>query len=881
MREESAQQSLEDGFVRTSSAEIRARQAERGGENDTPPDDTPPPPEPSDEVSGEPQQDPESDASESLEQADEGVTGDAGADDAKYRSIDDVARRHAADNGAPPEPPQQQRPKRKARGGKKKRSSRKRGTSAEPAPPTPVEETGVYARSSVPTVQVRTAMDEVPYEGDPSRDPGVVSVGPIEPAEDEQFPDMSGSEVRQPANLTDICRLYRLGRGDGDCFLRVERKKPPSYQGTPVSGYIGKIRRPIDEAEFRDMAGGGLYELVVHGPNPRGDINPYTGTVEIKPLTKPIRIEMPGRPHFVNFDDDDEAAGRQNDMQGWDPMERRGRTVPATSADAQMYSTSVKMIQDTVNKTAQEKEKLQEKLDQLSNRPPVEPHLVDAFRETSREQVSAVRESAKTTVDMLREQVAARDQKIDRLESKLDELTQSKQGESAREYDGVARLVSALNPTRDTSGDVQRIYDQHTREVDRIREQHDRAMQQLRDSYDDRMRSKDEELRRAAEHYDKREQQLRDEAVRRERELKEEQQRRERDLKEHYDSIIARQKDDHIRELEQLKRQEELVRETHKVSYETRIANAEERARLAHEEAERAREQAEKKGNLPEMIEEYGSVAEILGYKKGAGEDAAPQDWKEWLAKSVGNAFENLPTILERVGDTMQSRAQMMQSQTEAMRVAAASRALPAPQQRPAQRPQRGTIRGQGGVPATVQRPTGWATEDGVPSRHVPAPAPDMRPDQKPPPTEDELRRAEAERQHQAVHGGGGEPPGAGAATQAPPTPHVPPETRMAPSNGQALGASLPPGAADQMRQGFEMAFNQGTEPAEVARDLREAWGDPMLQNILGSVTVDQLVETLSQDPKAATSPLLTREGTAWFRQVWAEGERLLQDNTQ
>ncbi len=109
--------------------------------------------------------------------------------------------------------------------------------------------------------------------------------------------------MTQPANLTDICRDYRVGRNVADCFVRVERKKPYSWQGVQCVGYMGKIVSPLTEAGFKYLVGGGTYELVVYGPDPRGKPNAFSGQPIRTALTKTIKVHHPGRPKFIDLDE--------------------------------------------------------------------------------------------------------------------------------------------------------------------------------------------------------------------------------------------------------------------------------------------------------------------------------------------------------------------------------------------------------------------------------------------------------------------------------------------------------------------------------------------------------------------------------------------------
>lgn len=845
----------DEELVRTTSAEIRERQRERRAVDDDPAAEG--------DAGGAEDDSVQPDSEPTAPFDDAGPSDDDAPEPAELRSIDDVAARHP-----PSDPPSDGPPKKTERRGRKKKSQRK-GKKENGAAPrgTPIEETGIIADSNIAEFEVQTSEDAVPGIDGTGADRHVISVGPIEPAEDLQFPDLAGSELKQPTNLTDICRIFQIGQGDRACHIRVERKEPKTYQGSQIAGYLGKIRRPIDEAEFRDMAGGGTYELVVHGPDPMGRVNPYSGAIEIKPLTKPVRIQMPGQPHFVDFDEDDSPPGRAPMHQGWDPTERRGRVVPTTSAEASVFKEMSGLVRDHLKDTKEERDKLREQAFSQKG-PSVDTGVVEFLRDSARTGIDAVKETGKTTVELLRQQLEDVRKENEAYRNKLDEERRERATSSSNDLNGMASLVQALSPSRDTSGDLQRIYDQHIREMDRAKEHHERAIEALRSAYDDRIRSKDEELRRTQEYYEKRSEEQRREADRREQLLKDDFERRERALKESYDATVARMKEDHLRELDNLKGREEVVRETNKVAWETRIATAEERARVAEQEAQRAREQAEKKADIAGQLEEYSQVAELLGFRKQDGEDT-PKDWKERLAQSVGQAMENLPTLFERAGEAFQHRADATRAQTEAMRTAAsvqAGRQPPGPQVR---RPPGRVIRGQGGAPVNVPaRPAGWATDDGIAPRTVGAGTPaEVRPEQKPPPTDEDAVRAQAHTDHERMHGQ--HPPA--FPTPAPSQPVS--EQVPAPRSGPGLSPEM----AEQVRKGLEQAFTAQEEPADIAQQLLQAWGPTMLSGIVSTISIEQLIEAVSEDPAAASSPLLTRDGLAWFRRVWAESQSLVQ----
>ncbi len=866
----------QDGLVRTSSAEIRARQAAAVVDDEEEPPATPRTA--SREVEGEPAvqasegpDDPDDGQPETTEEAEPAAeTASDSEPDAEpdpdgepaqqsLSSLDDVAKKHAGGK--------------KVRSKKKRTRRKPRREEREDPPATPIEQTGMLEPTSV---RVRTTEDAVPNEETPTSDPSMVAVGPIEPEEGEQFPDLSGSAMRQPANLSDICRLYRIGQDDAACYLEVQRKEPKSIHGQPSRGYIGKIRRPMSEAEFKDMAGGGAFELTVYGPDPRGTRNPWTGAPEKKRLTKPIRLEIAGTPQIVDFDEDDILApGRKADdmHSGWSPMERR-RPGPVTSAEASVASSNANLISDLVKASMKNEAELRKEVKEASGRPGTDPAIIDAFKESSKDSIEAVRQTAHATQRLYEQRLNERDREIEEMRQELKAM-RDRPAESG--LDGVAKVLAAIKPPENASSDINRVYEQHRDEVRRIIEGHREEVRNLRASYDDKLKSKDEELRRLEEHQRARESDLRESADRRERDLKEEFERRERALKESHSAEIERLRADHTRELENVRRQEELMRQTTQTSWENKVAMAEERARLAEQRAEEERNRAEEKADFATQLSELQQNAELLGLRKG-GDDNPPQDWKERLSQAVGNAFENLPDLVQQIGSTIDKRRQMVATEAEAMRTAAAARALP--QQRPQQRPGARNIRGAGGQRVAVQRParpTGWTTEEAVPGRQAAPTEPELRPEQRPPPTEEDRLRQEAERAHheqQQRLATEGAAPRAEQAVQ--PSGPPPQQSPPLPSNGGARHTAIPPGMVQSFRVPLEQAFTQGASPEEVADGLRQTFGPEQLQTVLRTVSVEDLITALSEDPSGASSPLLSRDGTTWFRQVWDAGARMV-----
>jgi Skp family chaperone for outer membrane proteins len=784
----------------------------------------------------------------------------------EHERIEDVARAVAArDDGVAPPP--ERPPQRYVRRAPKPRP--------EALPPTPIEEAGISLEPDPPApdangVRIYTAQDEVPAdESDPLKRDGVTYES-IEPEEGMQFPDQSGALRRPPANLTDICREYRIGPGDVDCYIRVERKEPKVWQGVAAVGYLGCIREPIAEGDFRDLVGGGKYELVVYGPDPRGVVSPFSGTVEIKPLTKPIVVHHPGRPRFMDFDRyfgrREEAEDERNDvMIGYE-----GRRVglgrgDATSADAKIHADSLNFARSELDAKRVENEKLRAEV----NRDPATPAVVKAIENSARAGVEAVEKTSTASMAMLERQLQDRDKQIDELRRELRDLatharTQPPSDKSA--WDAFASLSSAALQSRGSdpaaaaelarqhAAEMTRQHDAHQREMDRVLGAHSRELETLRSRSEQMLTTKDAELDRMRSQYEQRERDIRTEFERREASVRDESRRREDDLDKRQRERLETLVDGHKRELESLKRQEELIRETHKTTYETRLAAADERIRTAKEEAERARKEAEDKDDLAGQLEKLSTQAELMGYSKGSENE--PQTWQERLVDVLGQGIQNLPGVFDSASRTFAARQEAIQASVQAMRLAReqqSPRVLPGQQQ---QRP---------GAPPPGARPPGpppaarrfWATEDGVPFQSAARPTEaEVRPEQRP------------------------EPVGGAAAPQAPPPasaaaapPPMPPPPRAAPPGPVVI----PPAMLLQIRTMLEDNYNQGTLPADFAQAMYQEIGPDQLGQLIRSMSPEILLNALSDDPAGAASVLLTREGRQWFKSVWSIGLSLVE----
>jgi hypothetical protein len=717
----------------------------------------------------------------------------------------------------------------------RERQERKKAAEPPPAPP----ETPIH-----------TAYSPEPDEEDEPELRESMSFGEIEPAEGEEFPDTAGRGP--PRNLTDICATYPLGNGLH--YIRVERQKPQMYLGVPCAGFLGEIRRPTTEREFQGRYGGGTYKLIVYGPDPRGRHDPVTTQPIIKALTKEIPFIVPGLPARATIGG--MAEGR-SDMQMYD----RGRgSLPATSAEAAIHRDALHVTHEMLKEERNERRTIE-----------AEARRAPAVAEPI---VGAIREAAKETSDILRDQLAderrraddairKRDDELRALRQEIDKLMR-RPTEASEAWSALSQVAGALAPGRSSSEELTRIHDAHRHEILRLEDQHKRELDEHRRSAEDRIRilqdamEKDRErgrveLKEEKERAERRERDLKDQFDQRMRDKEAELERRLKDMEERNRHETERLRQDHDRELKSIERQNELIRTTEKQSLEGQVRSLKDRIELLKEEVDKAREESESKGDFVENLVKFEKQAEALGFSKRDADE--PRTWQERIADAVGKALQNADKIVAGVADVAKSRAQQAQG--------AQAPQLPAPQRQPPQQqmPPGRVIRGPGGQPQPARR-TPWSTEDismgtRQPGRQtsvqagahaIPEPPPQPpRPAQPPP------------------------PPAAVQATA--PTEQPPPPTQ--PGQPVVQQVAVDPVMLEQFRLWAETEIDAKADPAQFAVEFVTRIGSAAAHQVLSVVKIEQLFDALSQTKETLSSPILRRDGQKFMRTAWTEAKRI------
>jgi hypothetical protein len=708
-----------------------------------------------------------------------------------------------------------------------------------------------------PRDRIHTPYDEEgPEETDPERRESM-TMGEIEPSEGEVFPDTSGRGP--PKNLTDICATYPLG--DGSHYIRVERLKPTVFFNMPCAGVLGEIHEQMSEAEFRRKYGGGVYELIVYGPDPRGRTNPQTDEPIIKTLTKPVKLTVPGKPNPATITGRGDSRSDEVETGLFSQRRFRDGGLPPTSAEASMHRDGISFAQTLVTEERKKNDELER--EQRARAEREARQVVEAVRETS----GALQKRLEHEIETER---AARREAEKKLEEQAKRPTDTQNA-----WGAMKDVAQALAPRGSSENELTRIYDSHRNEVNRLTDSHRIALDDARRTADERVKTFQDQLenerRRAAEH----ERDLRDSLERKEKDLREENDKRMREVNDRHEremremdqrrrDEVERLRADHERELKAAERQSDLLRQTDKTSLESRMATMKDRLELMKDELDRARSEAAEKPNLTEQLQEAETTAKLLGFEKK--DDSAPRDWKERIAESVGTALQNLPEVIKAVGDNQTKKAQA-QAQAERERDRAAQQQDKRLPQRqgpppPGQAPQRRVIGGAGG-PIPAQRHQQWATEDIGPAGYPSAP--------------EGAQSVQAGAARGSVEPGA-RPPAAAAPAPAPaaapaePVPAheaEPAEVEAAPQAQAAAAQQL-----EQLKVWVELEISRQADPSDFAKRLVDQVGADAAYQMTEKVKVDDILNALAGDPKSALSPILRREGQAFFRKAWSEANK-------
>lgn len=742
-------------------------------------------------------------------------------------------------------------------------------------------------RQQPPEEPVNTNWGDVPQESADDELREHMTIGDLEPEAGETLPDTAGRAP--PRTLTDICATYPIGNGLH--YMSIERKKPDMFGGVPCSGWMGDVFHAMSSSEFRQTFGGGLYEVVICGPDPRGRQDPISGKPIIKSLTKPIPIRVPGHPTAETLGGIAEGGTSRSRGMFPSPFGHRG-TTPVTTAEASMHSDAVRAMSDI----AREERK---RNDLLMGRQTggVEP-AVAAVRDTAREATQAVREASSETHKLLQTQLEAERKRGEELASRHErelaemrrqlEQLKEKPTEAGEAWKALSQMTQAIAPGKNAGDELARVHEAHRHELTRIEETHRREIESLRAGFDDRVkilqaqldterqRAKDD-VKEATDRFERKERETLASHEARIRETRERYETREKDAETRHRADLDRVKAEHERELRDVNGRNELVRTTEKQAAEGRIAQYKDRIELLKEEVDKAKDEASKKGDFIEQYVEFEKKAGVFGFAKA--DAAAPQSWQDRLADAFGKALQNADKITGNIASAVRDKRD-----TTAMQVAQAQHAAAMAGQRqvqglpPGQPPaQQRTIRGPGGTPVRPTR-TVWATGgDTTP----PAPGvvgTPVTPGSVPPAQPVVIAQPAVE---PVVAPQAAPAPPAAPVTALPVQPQPQPQPQPRPPQAAAQGGNgfaIDPSLMEQFRIWAEGEIENKSDPVAFGREFVERLGVAEAAPILLNLKIDALFEALAATAEMHGSPILRRDGQAFMRKAWAEGRRLCEE---
>lgn len=107
------------------------------------------------------------------------------------------------------------------------------------------------------------------------------------------------SAVKQSLAKSDISEtMSRWDWDSGDYSVAVKRVQPQAWHGRSIVGYIATYAHEVDEEFIRENHGGGVYDLVIRGPNQRsGHSNGFLDGCRVKisgdPIINPVDKNYP------------------------------------------------------------------------------------------------------------------------------------------------------------------------------------------------------------------------------------------------------------------------------------------------------------------------------------------------------------------------------------------------------------------------------------------------------------------------------------------------------------------------------------------------------------------------------------------------------------
>jgi len=730
---------------------------------------------------------------------------------------------------------------------------------------------------------------------------------------------------RELKTLEDLNAAYP-SIGDGETYLRVERKLPVSWHGQPIAGFLENVHEKLSMDDFTARYGGTSYIVDVwrHGDGQKnGDRTPrrLSPRVEIKVLGAPGMGTLPRQ----------EQQHEEYSMQrlpGMPPQGRGGQQqlpYPYAGEPADVTIKRLEIEAERASAEASERRRLAEEARQAV-RPPSE--MFSSITAQAERTVNEVKDLATGHINLLREANAEHLRTIREKDAELAELRgqlqdSRRQAVEAQRYTETEQ-TKQLKERYET--DMRRAAEEHSRAMEKAAVEHQRQIAEMTQRHV-------EERQRITEQEGRERDRQREDALRREQNLKDDAERRERTMRETHDARIndyERQsrreiealKDAHARAIEAIKSTESSKSYMSEKTAEMQVTTSKDQIHRAQTELNQLRRENEDlraKVNKPviEAISEAHQLAKMTGLvDKDDVEVAATgdekTDWSKVAAKGVMGLIEKLPEAVKGIAEMRQqnqAQAQHAAAAAEQQQAAAryeadarARRGLPPAQAAPRRR--------QGGPSMAVQRPN-WGAPP-APGAAPFVPPAHMGPVHQPPSPiavtafsgtppvaggppaigADPVAIATSPVQPTPMPGAPGEPvPGAEAGPAptvaqvgmpwgAPAQEPTPRETAAPPVAAPARPAvRITEKHAEEFVGRLEGAIREGlVTPKLFAQAMIGEVGPELAAELVRTVKPDDLLRALadSQGPGGQDLKMLTHEGKQYVRGVFSEAQAML-----
>jgi hypothetical protein len=691
--------------------------------------------------------------------------------------------------------------------------------------------------------------------------------------------------------------------GNGNCYLRVERKHPTRYGGQFIAGFLTDLHEQITLHEFAQRFGGQVYEVSVRGPG-RGSSLDSDGRIQARTLTS-ITVKVPGIPVI---DQMHSSNGGSMAM----PSGMGGREDPRVTMKRMEYDA------DALRRSEQREQQLRREVASQSN---LSPDLVRQMTEMAEQRAQETRSASAEIISDLREEKSRLTEAIRERDGTLDQLRQQlvhvQTDVQQRLRDEETRQVrelklqheSSLARTKDDHANaIQRMQQDHERRINEMNERNTRECESIRQNEArERERLRDDANRREKglqDDFNRREAMFRD----REASLKDDFSRREESIRRDYEMRYQQMERSSKRDLDVIRSSEstkaELAQQTASMQatlHLQEIARLTSSVESAESTAADAQRELNKHTNKPllQQVEETKTIAETLGLMKK--EDEA-FDWKKGAVSAVKNLIDKAPDIAKGLGDAReqnrvavaraqqaaqhaqmrsehQRRRAMMQQQPGMPQMSAAPQ-VPQPQ---APQPEQRSVPRPPPPPGMAPQPRTWDAGPPDPSQYNLPPEPTGPPAPEPPPPSP-TAGVPQESLPPPITAGPAPPLPAEEPSRHPadmPTDQAPAEAapEVAQESAEATGEQPEVAVVHvtneqvaKFSEKLEEAISSGiVTPAMFADGFIAETSPETTLAIVQAIGPDQLVDAVAQQPGAQSTAIVTREGRKFVQELWAE----------